>query len=973
MPYKKEAILPLLERLNLTNYENIEPIRSGVDFLTGQIISPPVFTSDDDAQKLGIFIHLLQVPELWNDNDRLILQLISAPNAWKGSKHLFLTTIVPMMDQPGTSSSIVLRFSFFTSFLQQRGCTPEEIGSQLIRYSGDGNNFDLTPLKFTPLRKFLQDLLKSAERYVVDDYLHTWKTKNWNSLFFRLLTKAHPEREMEYLENIMQPSGNLPDQYQLSKVLLQNNLQKYESLVENTTEKATRLANYAAALQGYYLLAGHLPEKYNQRLINAAYDYLNMPGVGITQEESGVSLVTGQWNFDITPSGVLAVRELLQRDRAALLPLLYHLFTEKRYLHPGAFPLLAEELKDGAVALLLHALENDYDAKVVLPALTQLPAGLYIDQLWPFTYHKLKSVRSLVAVVLADHPQALEKAAELLQYKKADQRLTAVQILCRLDDPLARELLLQTLHKEVNDDARDMMLETLGGHTITGSDEEVVTQLVTFAKKRHKLNKSAEKWLDDSTFPPLYLLNGDMLSTDMVRFLFYRMSRIKEVQADVEARPLLRMIDRTRSGAFATHLFEMYGEQGGDAKYKYLMVLAALTGDDVLADKLRIAIQYWVDTKRLKMAEHGVTALALHGSDRSLRAVEFFSRRYRSRKSVVGAAALAALHTVAAERGMTVHELGDSIIPVFGFNGLYKHFEVKNDAYRATLDSNFKPAYINDHNRRLKAIPAAVSAETKEMFKMLPKEMADSIKLQTLRLEHFLVIQRKWNTARWQQLFLEHPIMFVFATRLVWALFDEQEQLITTFRCLEDATLRTVADTAIVLPENASIRILHPVCLDTAVLQQWKRKFADLQIAPVFPQLERPVASLSPQQAYNTLIHDFEDISMESELLNRYMEQKGWKLSEGSDGKYVYAWHKTDDEQQLEVIMEMSSVSDEDSFRYKLGKLYFIDKTKTRQRWFRSTDKEAEDCLLPLKNVPPVFYSEAITDIAVSRGKIASA
>ena len=116
--------------------------------------------------------------------------------------------------------------------------------------------------------------------------------------------------------------------------------------------------------------------------------------------------------------------------------------------------------------------------------------------------------------------------------------------------------------------------------------------------------------------------------------------------------------------------------------------------------------------------------------------------------------------------------------------------------------------------------------------------------------------------------------MFVFATRLVWALFDEQEQLITTFRCLEDATLRTVADTAIVLPENASIRILHPVCLDTAVLQQWKRKFADLQIAPVFPQLERPVASLSPQQAYNTLIHDFEDISMESELLNNYMEQK---------------------------------------------------------------------------------------------------
>lgn len=973
MPYKKETILPLLERLNLTNYENYEPIRSGVDFLTGQIISPPLFNSDEDAQKLGLFIHLLQVPEHWNENDRLVLQLISAPNAWKGCKDLFLTTIVPMMDQPGTSSSIVLRFSYFTSFLQQRGCTPEEIGSQLISHSNNGNNFDLAPLKFTPLRKFLQDLIKSAEKHVIDDYLVTWKQKSWNSLFYRLLAKGHPEREMEYLDNILLHPRNLPDHQQLSKVLLQNNLQKYEPLIEKATEKATSLGDHATAIHGYYLLAGHLPEKYNQRLVKAAYNYLDTPRESIVQEEVNTSLVTGQWNFDMTPSGILAVRALLQLDQAALLPYLDHYISEKRYLHPDTFQVLVDELKERAVPLLLHALENDYDAKAVLPALTQQPASLYIDQLWPFTYHKLKSVRSLVAVVLATHPQALEKAAALLSYKKADQRLTAVQILCRLDNPYARTLLQQTLHKEVNDDARDLMLETLGGHTIAGNDEEVVSQLVAYAKKRHKLNKPAEKWLDDSTFPPLYLLDGNMLSTDMVRFLCYRMSRVKEVHADVEARPLLRLIDRSRSGAFATHLFEMYGDKGGDAKFKYLMVLAALVGDDVMAEKLRVAIQYWVDTKRIKMAEHGVAALALHGTDQSLRAVEFFSRRYRIRKSNVGAAALTALQTTAAARGLTLHELGDRIIPGFGFDGIYKHFEVKTDRYRAFLDSNFKPAYLNENNRRLKAIPAAVSPEVKASFKILTKEIADTVKLQALRLEHFLVMQRKWRTAQWQQLFFGNPVMFAYANRLVWGLFDEQDQLITTFYCQEDMTLLTLVDTKIVLPENANVRILHPVYLDAATLQQWKQKFTALQITPVFPQLERPVAALSPQQAYTTLVHDFEDISMESDLLNRYMEQKGWKLSEGSDDKYMYAYHKTDDEHQLEVIVEMSSIANEDSFRYKLGKLYFIDKTKARQRWFRSTDKEAVDCLLPLKNVPPVFYSEAIMDIAISRDKIALA
>lgn len=972
MPYNKEDILPLLEKLNLTIYENNEPIRTGVAFLTGQTLQPPLFNNPEEARTLGLFIQLLQVPEHWNDNDRLILQLISSPDTWKVCQPLFLSRIVPMMDLPGTSSSIVLRFSYFTSFLQQRGCTPQEIGSQLISYSGDGNNFDLAPLKFTPLRKFLQDLIKSAERHVIDDYLATWKPKNWNSLFYRLLAKGHPEREMEYLENMLLPAGNLPDQHELSKALLQNNVAKYEPLIERAAEEAWLRPDIASALHSYHLLAHHLPERFEQRLISVAYDYLDMPTTGIEDRALTGSLVTGLWIPDVSSSGILAIRTLLQKDQAKLLPYLDNYLGEKRYLHPDTFQLLVNELGESAVPLLLNALGNDYDARVVLPALTQLPAALYIEQLWPFVYHKLKSVRSLVAVVLAQHPLAMERASELVQSTKADQRLTGVQILVRLNNPQAITLLQQILQKEVNDDARDLMLETLNDHTITGEDDlTIVTQLVAYAKKRGKLSRPVEKWLDDSNMPPLYLLSGNIASLDMVRFLFYRMSRTKEIVADMEVQPFLRLVDRTRSGDFANHLFQFYIDRGGDAKYKYLMTLAALVGDDALAANLRVALQFWIDTKRLKMAEHGVGALALHGSNQALRMVEYLSRRYRSRKPNVGAAALAALQQTAAARGMSLHDLGDYIVPDFGFDGLYKSFEVKKDVYRAYLDRNFKPAYLNDNNRQLKAIPAATPPEIRESFKALTKEVAETVKSQTPRMEHFLVTQRKWRTTQWQQFFGQHPVMSVYASRLAWGLFDEEDQLITSFYRGEDGRLLTLADTVITLPESASVRMLHPIYLDAATLQQWKQKFTALNITPVFPQLERPVAALSPQQAYSTLVHDFEDISLESNILNQYMEKKGWQLSEGSDGKFVYAYHKIDDEHQLEVIVEMSSISNEDSFRYKLGKLYFIDKTKTQQRWFRSTDKEAVDCLLPLKNVPPVFYSEVMTDISISRDQTA--
>ncbi|PSL45511.1 uncharacterized protein DUF4132 [Chitinophaga niastensis] len=971
MPYTKEAILPIVEELKqLNDYEDIAAIiQSGVDFLTGQTFTAPVFTDTHDAKQMCFFISRLQLPDHWDENDRLILQLISPPVTWEACRETFLHTIVPMMDTPGTSSSIVLRFSYFTSFLQQRGCTPEEIGSMLISYSGDGNNFDLAPLKFTPLRKFLQDLIKSAEWHVIDAYIQTWNKKGWNSLFFRLLSKGHPEREMEYLENILAKSGYYKDHYELSRILLQNNLSKYEPVIEKTAGWFVNLPDYTGALTNYQLLADHLPEKYNQQVVKAAYNYLDMPNTGIPNQDLRLFEVPGD-SSSWAPPAVMAIRLLLQLDKFPAINYLDNYLVEKRYVHPDVFQLLTDQLQDRAVPLLLRALENDYDAKILLPVLTQLNTALYIDQLWPYTLHKLKSVRTLVAVILAEHPMALEKAGELLLHKKADQRLTAVQILCRLNTIDAKKLLQQALHKETNDDARDLMLETLGD-TITDTDDAAtVAQLVSFAKKRGKLSRPLETWLDDTTLPPLYLLNGTAMTTDMMRFLLYRMSRIKEIRSDVEARPLLRLIDKSRSGDFAAHLFKIYTDKGGDAKYKYLMALAALVGDDVLADKLHIAINHWIDDKRLKMAEHGVGALAIHGSDNALRAVEFLSRKYRIRKSNVGAAALVALQHAAAEIGIGIHELGDRIVPDFGFTGLFKYFEVKGEVYGAFIDSNFKPAYFNENNRKLKSIPAATSSDIKESFKTITKEVAEVVKSQSPRLEHFLVTQRAWSAAQWQGFFLHNPVMFVYATRLLWGIYDEQGQLTGCFHCQEDTTLVNVEGEKITIPENAHVRILHPLYLDAGTLQQWKQKFVDLAIIPVFPQLERLVAALSPLHSHATLVHDFEDISLESDVLNKHMELKGWKLSEGSDSKYVYAYHKTDDEHQLEVIIEVSVIYKDDAFCYKLGKLYFIDKTKTQQQWVRSTDKDAANYLLPLQSVPPVFYSEAMTDIAISRDKV---
>lgn len=82
---------------------------------------------------------------------------------------------------------------------------------------------------------------------------------------------------------------------------------------------------------------------------------------------------------------------------------------------------------------------------------------------------------------------------------------------------------------------------------------------------------------------------------------------------------------------------------------------------------------------------------------------------------------------------------------------------------------------------------------------------------------------------------------------------------------------KTLANDAVVFPENAYITLLHPAHLDATTLQQWKNKFAELRIVPVFPQLERPI-TLS--QNYADVEYDYGDASMENGLPSGFMEQE---------------------------------------------------------------------------------------------------
>jgi len=936
--------------------------------------------------KIGNSVFILNNIDEWDSEDEHLLAFFTHPDYWKippsyGFYKVFFLFINSNIDNEHLNSVNVI--DRLLEYWHKYQLNEEEILEGIVKHIPAYNWFKNG--KITSAGKYL---LERTEK----DFTHVIKLFNSSNehqlLDFLAKTDAEfIDKLVSYFLSIRQyANGPKFISWVCADILLTKNASKYEPYI---LEKLPDLEQPECIYHVYKLLLIHFPEKYKNDSVKFSYLYLDAAkNEMLLQKESYRE--PGYVNFwdeakkryiHDSFTGIHVGNLLLNADRKDTLSYMGDLFAACQSISiKGDFLVrfveyYKEDFLNYVVASGLNVSANSWEMEEYYRKLLKVSAEIdyspYEAKIWAFCRSKSKKMREMAAVLLAKQGEkAILEATKLLNDKKGEIRQIGALLLSLTKVDSAQKILLETIDNEKNDDARDVMLESLAGVLPISKNEEEIKSAIEKAAKRGKLSQALEAWLDETQLPKLYWLSGEEFSAEAIRFLFYRQSRVKDIRIDVEAKPLLDFIDKTKSKPFAEALLNAFLNNGADAKYKFCLTLATILGSDDEVEILKAKVVQWSDAGRGKMGEYAVKALALNGSNKALRAVEFFSRKYKNKYKNIGAAANEAFVLAAEELNIHPYELADSIIPDFGFTGLFKKFEVNGDPYRAFVNNDFKMAFLNEDSKLLKSLPKGTSKELQDEFKEIAKEIRDIVKSQSSRLEQYLVIQRKWTAEKWVAFFTENPVMFAYAIRLIWGVYTDN-QLLFTFLCQEDQILVNEEGDEISLDDDTQIGIVHPISLNEQQINYWTENLADADIEPIFPQLNRPVILLPDSQKSTRMSNEFRGIQYAGFGFVSKMEKLGWNRGSIIDGGGIASYYKDFSALGVTAIIMQEGVLAIGYYEQnaELGSLMFVrNKSVSFGSYvYDEPDKENDSRLIPFGDVPPIVYSEVVADMQFFR------
>ncbi|MEW2383885.1 DUF4132 domain-containing protein [Micromonospora sp. NPDC047707] len=316
-----------------------------------------------------------------------------------------------------------------------------------------------------------------------------------------------------------------------------------------------------------------------------------------------------------------------------------------------------------------------------------------------------------------------------------------------------------------------------------------------------------------------------------------------------------------------------------------------------------------------------------------------------------------ALDEAAAAAGISRSELTEQTISDAGLDRQGKRRIVHGDVTAVlAIDEPAKVTLVWEHDgRRSVRPPAHVDPDLVRALKRDTAELRKLIASERDRLEDLLVEDREWPLDTWRQRYAHHPVTGSLANRLLWLVTDAGRSV----AALPAADGRfTLANGDVIDPsDHARVRVWHPATADPDEVRAWRAHILARELTQPFKQAFREVYLLTPAEEETRIYSNrFAAHVLRYQQTYALMKQRRWATNYlgGWDGGYDGEAKRDFPSHGLRAVFFHQPAGDEDGHTVQ-----YCTTDQVRFQRLRGRDREP----VPLADVPPVVFSEAMRDV----------
>lgn len=361
-------------------------------------------------------------------------------------------------------------------------------------------------------------------------------------------------------------------------------------------------------------------------------------------------------------------------------------------------------------------------------------------------------------------------------------------------------------------------------------------------------------------------------------------------------------VPRQSFDQFVWRLFEQWLEFDADSKDKWCIYAIGYLASSETVIKLTPLMKAWRKSGNSARAAFGLDCMRACGTDRALLQILAITRTAGIKS--LRHKAVKVFQEIAQERGLTVEQLQDRIVPDCGMdvNG-ERVFEFGTRRFVGFVGKDHTASLKDEHGNIKSALPPAkqtdkphLVAKARAEWKAFKSEVAQVVQEQSIRLEKLMVQGRRWTTAEYTDILLAHPLLRCLCQSLIWGQFDAAGNLIHSFRLTDEGDFADPSDKPVSLIAAYDLGLIHPLALNEIQLAQWREALTDYHIVSPFAQIDRPVYTLSQKELDTASISRFEGLLVAPMALFLALKHKDWIREDTNDdavfkGQYKYFAH----------------------------------------------------------------------------------